>query len=331
MPSARYARWDGVGRPFQFVETDRPDPVAGETLVEIDLATICGSDLHTVAGHRPGPAPSVLGHEQIGRTVAGDRVVWSVVVSCFGCTRCARGLPQKCLNLRKFGHEPLTAGWTLSGGFATHALLPPGTTIVPVPDTLPDVVAAPAACATATVAAMLDAADPVNGRRVLVTGAGLLGVTAAAMCAAAGAEVTVSDPDPARQALARRFGAEHVVGPDNRPRAVDVALELSGAPAAVAACLDALDVGGRAILAGSVSPAPPVPVDPEQIVRRLLTVHGVHNYRPEHLVQAVAFLAAHHERFPFAQLVGDTFALSQLDRAFEQAGRTPRVAVDPRR
>lgn len=337
----RYARWDGVGVPFRLVTTDHPTVLCeGEVLVEVELATICGSDLHTVAGHRPAPTPTVLGHEQVGRVVAaapgapagtGDRVVWSVTVSCGECTRCTRGLEQKCLRLRKFGHESIHSGWTLSGGFATHAVLPAGTTIVPVPADLPAAVAAPASCATATVAAMVAAAPPLAGRRVLITGAGLLGVTAAAMACTAGAEVTVCDPDPGRRRLATRFGAVHTVGPADLPSGVDVAFELSGAAAAVTGCLDALDVGGHAVLAGSVSPGPAVPVSPERIVRNLLTVTGVHNYRPAHLRQAVAFLTANHDRYPFADLVGDRFGLADLDRAFTAAAGAPalRQAIDP--
>ncbi|MET7423005.1 zinc-binding dehydrogenase [Dactylosporangium sp. NPDC005555] len=335
--SVRYARWDGVGSPFQLVTTDVPaDLSAGEVLVRVELATICGSDLHTVAGHRPAPTPTVLGHEQVGRVVAtgpgapvrvGDRVVWSVTVSCGVCSRCTGGIEQKCERLRKFGHESLLDGWTLSGGFATHAVLPAGTTIVPVPEDLPAVVAAPASCATATVAAMLAAVPPLAGRRVLVTGAGLLGVTAAAMASSAGAEVTVCDPSPARRALALRFGAVSSA----LPTGVDVAFELSGAATAVETCLSALDVGGHAVLAGSVSPGPAVTVSPERIVRNLLTVTGVHNYRPEHLHQAVAFLTAAHDRFPFADLVGDHFGLADLDRAFGSAAHSSalRQAVDP--
>ncbi|MER7281141.1 zinc-binding dehydrogenase [Dactylosporangium sp. NPDC000244] len=338
----RYARWDGVGAPFRIVTADAPAVAAGEVLAEIELATICGSDLHTVSGRRPAPAPTVLGHEQVGRVVAagagvplrpGDRIVWSVTVSCGACSRCARGLEPKCERLRKFGHEPIAAGWTLSGGFATHALLPAGTTIVPVPPGLPATVAAPASCATATVAAVLDAVPALAGRRVLVTGAGLLGVTAAAMASAAGAEVTVCDPDPGRRRRAADFGPAHVTGPDALPTGVDVAVELSGSATAVAAGLAALGVGGHLVLAGSVAPGPPVALDPERVVRNWLTVTGVHNYRPAHLTRAVDFLAAHHERFPFAALVGDRFALDDLDHAIASAADSAalRQAVDPAR
>jgi putative phosphonate catabolism associated alcohol dehydrogenase len=341
--AARYARWDGVGHPFTVVATETPaEPGPGEVLVRIDLATVCGSDLHSVSGRRPSPAPGVLGHEQVGTVLAagpgaprcvdgtpvtpGRRVVWSVTASCGSCDRCARDLTQKCRVLRKYGHEPLTAATPLTGGFATHAVLWPGTAIAAVPAGVPDVVAAPASCATATVAAALRAGGALDGRRVLVTGAGMLGVTAAAMATAAGAQVTVLDPDPARRDAAERFGATPGGADD-----VDVAVELSGAPAAVNTCLASLGTGGTAVLAGSVSPGDPVPLDPERIVRGLHTVVGVHNYRPVDLQAAVDFLAAHHDRYPFADLVGGRFGLDRLDRAFAAArtGERPRQAVAP--
>ncbi|MDI5982863.1 zinc-binding dehydrogenase, partial [Amycolatopsis magusensis] len=74
--------------------------------------------------------------------------------------------------------------------------------------------------------------------------------------------VVAVDPHPARRARAARFGAAETV-PAAAPGAFDVAVELSGASASVAACLSALDIGGVAVLAGSVSPGEPVPIDPE--------------------------------------------------------------------
>ncbi|MEZ0364473.1 zinc-binding dehydrogenase [Mycobacterium sp. pUA109] len=349
--SVRYARWDGVGRPFTVVTTSvAADPGPGRVLVEIDLATICGSDLHTVSGRRAAPQPGILGHEQVGRVVAvgsalphtrgngsavsvGDRVVWSVTASCGQCRNCARGLGQKCLQLHKYGHERLADSWPLSGGFASHCLLLPGTTIVVVPASVPDAVAAPASCATATVAAALDAASArgLDRSRVLITGAGLLGVTAAAMAKQAGASVVVSDPDPARRAWATRFGADDVIGTTRQPTGFDVAIELSGAADAVETCLASLDVGGYAVLAGSVATTRPAAVDPEHVVRNLITVTGVHNYGPSHLQAAVDFLAAHHDRYPFRELVGHAYGLDRIGEALHAAAGSNllRQAITP--
>lgn len=340
--AARYARWDGVGKPITVVSTSAAaDPGPGRVLVAIDLATICGSDLHTVHGRRNSPYPGILGHEQVGHVAAigsgarpqypnggnvavGDRVVWSITASCGQCRNCVWGLEQKCLHLKKYGHEELDSSWPLNGGFASHCVLLPGTTIVAVPDSVPDPVAAPASCATATVTAVLDAAELGRHRdpaRILITGAGMLGVTAAAMADALGAWVAVCDPDPARQATAYRFGADLVVGDPAEVPLVDVALELSGHPAAVQACITHLDVGGRAVLAGSVAASPPIPIDPERVVRNLTTITGVHNYRPVHLCAAVDFLAAHHDRYPFAELVAAAIDLDHLDDALRSAGQ----------
>jgi putative phosphonate catabolism associated alcohol dehydrogenase len=337
---ARYARWDGAGRPFAVVEAQLPDVLApGEVLVRIDLATVCGSDLHTVRGRRPSPAPGVLGHEQVGTVLAvgadapaepGQRVVWSVTASCWRCDRCTGGMPQKCRRLRKYGHEPLDDSAPFTGGFATHCVLLPGTTVVEVPDGVPDAVASPASCATATAAAALAAVPrDLDGRRVLVTGAGMLGVTAVAMAAERGAYVIAVDPDPARRARATRFGAAEV--DENPPGGIDVAIELSGARDSVAACLSSVDVGGMVVLAGTVTPGEPVPIDPERIVRGLLTIVGVHNYRPVDLRTAVAFLAGHHDRYPFHELVAGAHPLSDMDSAFAAAleGDAARQAVVP--
>ena len=343
----RYALWHGVGRTVT-VERLAGDVVlpSGGVLVAVEAATVCGSDLHTALGHRAGPAPSVLGHEQVGRVVAlgpgapaptvtglpvsiGDRVVWSVAASCGTCDRCTAGMPQKCRALRKYGHEESTADWTLNGGFATHCVLLPGTAIAVVPEHLPAAVAAPAACATATVAAGLDAVDrPLAGARVLVTGAGMLGITAVAMAAAAGATVTVSDPNAERRARAVCFGAETAVAPGSPVGVVDVALELSGYPDAVETAVDALDVGGTAVLVGAVSASRPVSLDPERIVRGLLRIVGVHNYAPRHLAAAVAFLAD--TALPFADLVERPVGLDGVGHAVvtpPSAGNLRRLVV----
>lgn len=137
--------------------------------------------------------------------------------------------------------------------------------------------------------------------------------------------MTAVDPSPARRVRAGQFGAARVRDVNEPPGLFDVALELSGRTEGVAACLSALDVGGVAVLAGSVSPADAVPVDPEWLVRGLRTVTGVHNYRPADLQSAVAFLAARHAAHPFAGLVEGAYALGDLGAAVRAAqGRMPR-------
>lgn len=363
-PSATAMVWPGEGHTHEAVAVPGVRLAPGDVLAEVELATVCGSDVHTVLGHRQAPAPLVLGHEQVGRVVAlgrggakttdghrvalGERIVWSVAVPCGRCVRCRRGLPQSCLSLQKYGHERMRRGWELSGGFATHTHILDGTPMVRVPEELPAEILAPASCATATVAAALEAASvivPLEGALVLVAGAGMLGLTATAMATEAGARVVVSDPIAERRDRALAFGAAGVADPDavagspsglatvlaktgGRSPAPTIALELSGNPAAVRSLLSAVDVGGVLVLVGSVSPGPELGIVPEQLVRRLLTIRGVHNYAPRHLEQAVRFLIEAGDRYPFAEQVGETFPLGDVDRALVPAAH-PRVAVRP--
>lgn len=305
-----------------------PELAAGEVLVRITLATVCGSDLHTVSGRRSAPCPSVLGHEAVGEVVAlgggadpvvvgdeprtlteGDRIVWSVTVPCLRCSRCRSDFTAKCVDVRKVGHESAMGPWALSGSYAQHIVLPHGTAVALVPDTLPDAVAAPAACATATVMAALEAAGAVEGKRVLIIGAGMLGVTASAAAADRGASVSLIDRDPLRQKRSQDFGAREDDGDS-----VDRVVDFSGAAAPVQAAIGRLDTGGRLVLAGSVSPGPPITVDPEAIVRQWLTITGVHNYEPRHLAQAIVFLDSTREKYQWAELIDTPVPLADLGR-----------------
>jgi threonine 3-dehydrogenase len=329
-PTVSAEVWTG-GQHFQALELPAPELGPGEALATIDLATVCGSDMHTFSGRRPGPFPGVLGHEAVG-TIAevgaggvrdylrrelavGDRVIWSVTVSCGDCDRCAAGMSAKCRILLKTGHEPLDGPWGLSGGYASHIHLPRGITLVSVPKEVSDEAAAPAACATATVMAVLEAAGPLQGRRVLVSGAGMLGIVACAVARSRGAaSIEVRDLNPERLQLARQFGATHTSNPGDHTEsaAFDVAVELSGAQPAVTSALAALDIGGRLVLAGSVSPGPAVAMYPERMVRSLLTVTGVHNYEPAHLEQAMDFLGETQGSYDWDSLVEVPRPLAEL-------------------
>ncbi|WP_369373036.1 zinc-binding dehydrogenase [Promicromonospora sp. Populi] len=351
------ALWEG-GDAVRLVEVPLPALGPGEVLVRVRLATVCGSDRHTVSGRRSSPVPSVLGHEAVGELVAigpggavvvetngadadlgnhplavGDRIVWGVTVGCGACDRCAAGRTAKCRSVRKVGHEAFASDWPLSGTYAHHLVLPRGATIARVPAELPDELASPAGCASATVMATIEAAGPLTGRRVLISGAGMLGITAVAAARDAGAaEVLVTDPDRDRLDLALRFGATSTHGVDEplSTGLVDVAIELSGASSAVARCLDALDIGGRLVLAGSVAPAPPVPLDAERVVRGWLTVTGVHNYEPRHLSAALDLLDRTRDTAPWHELVTPAVGLDQVGRLLTgPPGVAPRAAVVP--
>jgi alcohol dehydrogenase len=350
----------GAGRPLELTRFPTPQPRGAELLVRVTCCTLCRSDLHTHAGRRTEPTPTVLGHEIVGRVEAfgpeaprhdaegvalgvGSRVSWAVAVGCGSCFFCAEGLPQKCERPYKYGHERLSPERPLGGGLADYIVLVPGTVCFHVPDAIPDRVAAPANCATATVAGLLRHGGPVAGRAVLVLGAGVLGVTACAMARVAGASaVMASDPVAACRERALRFGATHAFPAAaeelaagarevTRGRGADLVLELAGTAAAVQAGLALARTGGTVVLAGTVAPVGAVGLDPENVVRHLLTIRGVHNYHPRDLATALAFLAGPGRDFPWSDLVADEYPLEQAEQAFAAAHARPgvRIAVVP--
>jgi len=342
--TALAAIFHGPGEPMELREFALPALQPGEALVELTCCTICGSDLHTIRGDRPVSGPTVLGHEMIGRIAElpgdgpvvcdvrgaplaiGDRATWSVAASCGACFFCKHGLPQKCESLFKYGHET-TERSALSGGFAEFCHLARGTAIVKIPDTLSDHVTCPANCATATVAGAVRVAGGCKAKSVLIHGAGMLGLTTAAMAVTQGASsVIVSDLSEPRLARASKFGATHTVAISENistlsetvrdvtnGRGVDVVFEMSGAPSAVEQSIDLLRIGGQLVLVGSVFPTCPARLLPEQIIRKLLRIDGLHNYTPMDLKAAIEFLNAASTRYPFESLVDTGFELDDVN------------------
>jgi alcohol dehydrogenase len=355
----RVAVFQGCGKPMTLAEFPLREPRGAEILVRITACTLCRSDLHTHAGRRNEPTPTVLGHEIVGRIEAfgptashhdargdaafvGSRVTWAIAVGCGQCFFCADDLPQKCERPHKYGHKQMTDEAPYVGGLADYAMLVPGTAWFCLPDAISDHVAAPANCATATVAALVRYAGPLEGRTVLVLGAGVLGVTACAMARAAGARtVIVGDPSADCRRRALRFGATDVfdVGPElasglaelTSGRGTDLTLELAGVALSVEAGLKLTRIGGTLLLAGTVAPTASVALDPEQVVRRMLTIRGVHNYHPRDLAAALDFLAGSRRDYPFESLVCANYPLERIEEAFQTAHAHPgaRVVVTP--
>jgi D-arabinose 1-dehydrogenase-like Zn-dependent alcohol dehydrogenase len=309
--------FEGPELPLRLVEQPFPAPLEGEVVVRVEAATLCGSDLHTINGKRRVETPTVLGHETIGRIEAmgpgpvprlqdgtlaaiGDRITWAVVANCGGCRYCDSDLPQKCERAIKYGHEPLTGRRMWTGGLATWNLLAPGTTLIKLPESLPASLATPASCATATVMAGFEALGPIEGKNLLITGAGMLGLTAVARARAfRPASITVVDPVCWRRDQAFLMGCSSALTP----------VEFSNHAQTVA-------------LIGAVFPTQDTAFNLERVVRRMITIRGIHNYGPRHLAGAVEFLTELPADHPLGQLAGPWFTLDQHETAL-------RVAADP--
>jgi len=179
----------------------------------------------------------------------------------------------------------------------------------------------------------------------LLFGAGMLGLSATALATSSGAtSVTVCDINQERLKTAQQFGANHTVEAHDEITVLkqrlresadldhfDLILELSGAPAAISASAQLASIGADIVLVGSVMPVGLIGFDPEQIVRRWISIHGVHNYAHQDLETAVAFLEEHHSTYPFAELVERSFSLEAINEAVAYATEhhPVRIAVKP--
>ncbi len=359
--TSQAAVFSEVGKPLAIESFDLPQHLLpGAVLCKVRMSTICSSDLHTIFGRRQEPTPLILGHEILGEIVSmgdrptqngndkplsvGDRVTWSIMASCGKCFYCQKSLPQKCNSLLKYGHTCCRQAPHLTGGYARHIYLMPGTAVYRVPQCLSDEIATPANCALSTMVNAVETIGLAAGETVLIQGAGMLGLNLAALCKEAGAaKVIITDVEPQRLAFASRFGADAcynsadysahelvaAIRGHSGGHGVDVAFEVCGNQAVIDQAVKTLRIGGRYLIAGLVSPGSDLGIDGNLLARNYLTVKGIHNYHPDHLSTALAFLEKHSHKYPYADLVGTCFPLSRINEAIEVAasGKHIRVAI----
>ncbi len=337
------------GEKMLLVNKDLPELKIGEILVKNLYTTICGSDLHTFCGLRHEKTPTVLGHEIVGRVVEigeshsgqdyegnslrkGDVITWSIFSADPLSDLSLSGMPQKSAGIFKYGHGLVTDLDAFHGGLAEYCVLRADTAILKIPPGVPLPVAATINCAIATVSGALRLAGNVKDKTVLITGMGLLGMVCAAICKDAGAlKVFASDINESRLEQSRLFGVDQTsllhrsidvddvyIYPD-LPSQVDVVFDMSGSADAMEAGIAALAVGGVAVWVGAVYPGRKVQLDAEHILRRLVTIKGLHNYNYDDFVYAVDFVKRCHQVFPFDTIVGKEFLLKDAEMAFEYA------------
>jgi putative phosphonate catabolism associated alcohol dehydrogenase len=350
MRTAKAAVYDAPNTPFVLKEFPIRPAKRGEVLVRVTMSTICRSDIHSYEGRRPNPCPGILGHEIIGiieeigegidkdmrgdTLKIGDRITWSEYFFDGQCYyREVLDMPQKCHGVRKYGHDLAGEDPHFLGGFAEYCYILPGTWILKLPAELSDEEAT-------------EAAEIALGDAVVIQGLGLLGLYGAAMAKARGARCVIGlDAVAARLEIAKKFGADHVIDIGHTaPRAVvdavrklcrpdgpDAVIEVCGVPDVIPQGLKMLRTGGRYVLAGLVNPDADVTIDANMLVKRWVTMRGIHNYHPRHLIQALDFVMANRKRFPFKEIVDSKFALKDLDAAFKKASERTvlRAAIVP--
>lgn len=348
---AQFQIFEEKGRPFKLENREiRIELKKGEALVKIILATICGSDIHTIEGKRKEDAPCILGHEAIGEIIAlnsregfgiGDRVSWTTSDSCGKCRACTEyGLPEKCDELFKYGHASIKRGSGLNGCYATHIHMRRGTHMAKIPNTVGNAVAAPANC---PLAIMVKAVSQITGKpnRAVVQGGGLLGLYACGFLKEMGvSQIFCLEINEDRFPLIKKFGAYPVDGMEanavenilnESDGGVDVVFEVAGIKELIPQGVKLLRPGGEYVLIGLVHPDSALQITAEQIIRKCIKIIGLHNYAPWHLDEAIAFLERNQGRFPFNELVSPPYSLIELKEAVQEAKnqKWPRVSVKP--
>lgn len=264
-----------------------PRPNAREVLVEMEMAAICGSDYALYQGKYGVPLPVIPGHEGIGRIVVcgeqvqqdhpqiniGDRVVINPNFSCGTCSICQRGDYNVCPAKVRLGID-------VNGVFAEKVAVPATSVMV-----LPEKLAAEKAIFIEPLAVVYHAlrkARPDAGQRVLVIGAGVMGLLMIQLARRSGAHVIALDPLKARSPVAQKLGASqlyhHAAGLKSLPP-FDIIFETSGAPETLEVAVQAAAPAGRIILVGL--PATPHAVSSALIVRKELQIAGSMIYTHE--------------------------------------------------
>jgi putative phosphonate catabolism associated alcohol dehydrogenase len=363
MRTGKAAVYEAPNTPFILKEFPVRPTRRGEVLVRVTMSTICRSDIHSYEGRRPNPCPGILGHEiigtieEIGQGIekdmrgdplkVGDRITWSEYFFDGQCYyREVLDMPQKCHGVRKYGHDLAEEDPHFLGGFAEYCYILPGTWILKLPDDLSDEEATPLNCGVATMASVTEAAKIGLGDAVVIQGLGLLGLYGAAMAKARGARCVIGlDAVASRLQIAKKFGVDHTIdvaciGAKSAieqvrnlcpPDGADAVIEVCGVPDVIPQGLQMLRTGGRYVLGGLVNPDANVTIDANMLVKRWITMRGIHNYHPRHLIQALEFVMANRNRFPFKEIVDSKFALRDLDDAFKKASerRVLRAAIVP--
>jgi threonine dehydrogenase-like Zn-dependent dehydrogenase len=261
----------------------------------------------------------------------GDRVTWSEYFIPASSSD-ALELPQKAPGVDKYGHMAVTTDPHHHGGFGEYCYILPRSWILKLPPELTDEEATPINCGVATVICIVEKAELARGDTVVVQGLGLLGIYAAAVCKARGARRVIGvDTVAARRELATRFGVDQALADMDNLEAADVVIEVCGNPEVIAAGIQALRTGGRYVLGGVVNPESYVRIDANQILRKLVTLRGVHNYHPRNLAEALDFVLANRKRYPFHDLVDGKYRLDEVGTAMQDAAdrRVLRAAIVP--
>jgi threonine 3-dehydrogenase len=332
-----------------FDYTDRPEPVPGAADVKIRVLRtgICGTDLHIESWDAWAAgavdAPLIAGHEFCGEVVElgtgvrdvriGDVVSGEGHIVCGTCRNCRAGRRHLCIRTS-------SVGVNRDGAFAEYVVLPESNVWVHGPTASggpidPDLGAIFDPFGNAVHTALT---FPLVGEDVLITGAGPIGLMAAAVARHVGARfVVITDVSPYRLDLARRIGVDLAVDVSRESVAAaqrelgmvegfDVALEMSGHADALPDVIANLNHGGRIAMLGL--PSRPIELDWSRVVSHMLTIQGVYGRQMYETWYAMS--AMQRSGLDVAPVITHRFAARDWREAFTtaRAGNCGKVVID---
>jgi len=351
------------GKPLQIREVTIPEVEAGGILVKVEMAGICGTDVHQQKGELTikAPLPNIQGHETIGRIVklgagrdhdaagerldAGDRIMWAHA-DCGECYWCeiARD-PVLCDRRSGYGFAPPD---TLRGGFAEYEYVTPTTKVVKVPDALSEEEVVGVGCAFRSVVAGYERFGKISLQDdVVIQGAGPIGLYSLVVAKESGAGTTIVIGAPqARLDLAKRWGADHVINieeiktPTERKEVIldltngrgpEVVVEGSGVPTAFNEGIDFIQKGGRYLVLGQSS-AGLTSFMPSLLTSKCLTIVGSASAAIPHFYKALQFIKNKRNKYHFADIVSNKYRLEQINEALANmaAGKEIKPVIDNR-
>lgn len=303
-------------------EMPSPTPAPHETLVAIEHAGICGSDISGFLGHSPRRKPPlVLGHELVGRLPDGERVVANPLITCGHCNACLSGHQNLCSSWRLLGMD------RTHGSYAEFAVLP-RSQVFPIPDELPHeraILAEP----LANIVHLLRLAAPAPFFRLAIVGAGTMGALLLQAAQRVGArDILVVDVNAERLEIMRRLGASSVlnIGSEAGKAEIqrytaagfDLVVDASGAAPARQLALDLCRPGGDVVLLGMGSLKSEV--DFVTSIRKEHRIRMSFAYTPVDFQTSLDLLTRREiDLTPYT----DRAALEEGQRAFEKMARAP--------
>lgn len=323
---------------------DTPEPEVGhnDLLIKIRKTAICGTDMHIYNwdewSQKTIPVPMVVGHEYVGEVVGmgqevrgfkvGDRVSGEGHITCGHCRNCRAGRVHLCRNTEGVGvNRP--------GAFAEYLVIP-AFNAFKIPDNISDDLASifdPFGNAVHTALSF-----DLVGEDVLITGAGPIGIMAAAVAKHVGARhVVVTDINPYRLELAKKMGATRAVDVSKEDlkdvmnelgmtEGFDVGLEMSGVPVAFRDMLNKMNHGGKIAMLGI--PPQDVAIDWNQVIFKGLVIKGIYGREMFETWYKMASLLQ--SGLDLSPIITHTFSIDDFQKGFDTmgSGQSGKVILD---